>query len=311
MGDDRTGNPWTQEEEDRLRTLYFALPREKVAERMKRSEGAIANKAWRLGLTKRNMWTEEEEQRLREYYESRRGEPLRLKELARELGRARSHIVSKAVKMGLPTNKERPKSEEHREKMSENQRRYIEEHGHPKGMLGKSHSEETCELFSRQRRGKSLDFSEEQIQDMSDRMKRMRSDGTISNPYSRTNSGKREDLGGQFFRSSWEANYARYLNWLQENGEVEEWQYEPDRFDFPIERGTRSYTPDFKVWLPDEGGPIYREVKGWMDDKSKTRLRRMEKYHPDVTVEVVGEEAYKEIRTKVAGMIPNWETGEG
>ena len=35
-----------------------------------------------------------------------------------------------------------------------------------------------------------------------------------SNNYSRSKSGRRDDLGGLFVRSSWEANYARYLNFL-------------------------------------------------------------------------------------------------
>ena len=32
--------------------------------------------------------------------------------------------------------------------------------------------------------------------------------------------GKREDLGGLYVRSAWEANYCRYLSWLIEQGEI-------------------------------------------------------------------------------------------
>ena len=36
-----------------------------------------------------------------------------------------------------------------------------------------------------------------------------------SNPYSRTKSGKRKDLNNTYFRSSWEANIARFYNYLK------------------------------------------------------------------------------------------------
>ena len=95
--------------------------------------------------------------------------------------------------------------------------------------------------------------------------------------------GKREDLGGLFVRSGWEANYARYLNWMKERGEIKDWKYEIERFEFPIKRGTRSYTPDFKVWEKD-GSVVYHEVKGWITQKGRTRLKRMSKYYPEIKI---------------------------
>jgi len=60
--------------------------------------------------------------------------------------------------------------------------------------------------------------------------------------------GKRADLGNRFFRSKWEANYARYLEWMKNRGEITDWDYECDTFEFGrIKRGGRFYTPDFKV----------------------------------------------------------------
>ena len=35
------------------------------------------------------------------------------------------------------------------------------------------------------------------------------------------------------------------------------------------------------------GSEKYVEVKGWLDKASKTKLKRMKKYFPDVLVEVV------------------------
>lgn len=116
--------------------------------------------------------------------------------------------------------------------------------------------------------------------------------------------GKRSDLGNVYFRSAWEANYARYLNWLQKNGEIDSWTFEKDTFDFPVRRGGRFYTPDFKVFK--SGAHHYVEVKGWMDPKSKTKLQRMAKYFPNERVDVVG---YKEMRAiwKAVRFFVNWE----
>jgi len=120
--------------------------------------------------------------------------------------------------------------------------------------------------------------------------------------------GRRDDLGDTYFRSSWEANYARYLNLCIKQGIVHRWEFEPDTFYFEnIKRGTRSYLPDFKVWDTEHTEPYYIEVKGYFDAKSKTKLKRMAKYYPDVRVDLVGAREYTEIRIKLAGLIPNWE----
>ena len=58
--------------------------------------------------------------------------------------------------------------------------------------------------------------------------------------------GKRADLANRYFRSSWEAKWARYLNWLASLHEIWGWEYEPQTFEFvEIKKGTRFYTPDF------------------------------------------------------------------
>ncbi len=125
---------------------------------------------------------------------------------------------------------------------------------------------------------------------------------------SRAKSGFRADLG-LYVRSRWEANYARYLNWLKAKGHITGWAYEPDTFWFEaIKRGTRSYTPDFKV-TENDGRVVYHEVKGWMDAKSATKLKRMAKYYPDVAIVVIDRASYNAIR-KWRQLIPDWEEGE-
>jgi hypothetical protein len=119
--------------------------------------------------------------------------------------------------------------------------------------------------------------------------------------------GRRDDLGGQYFRSSWEANWARYLNWLKSIGEIRSWEFESKTFEFKgIKRGSRFYTPDFLVTNKD-GSQEYHEIKGYMDARSATKLKRMKKYHPTVKVVLIDKGAYVATASKVCGLIPGWE----
>ena len=106
--------------------------------------------------------------------------------------------------------------------------------------------------------------------------------------------GKRDDLG-IFVRSIWEANFARYLKYLQEHGSIKSWAYKAEEFSFPVKRGTRFYKPDFRVTNNDDSIE-YFEVKGYMDAKSAAQLKRMALYHPDKKVTVVGEEFFRGLR---------------
>lgn len=119
--------------------------------------------------------------------------------------------------------------------------------------------------------------------------------------------GKREDLGGLYFRSSMEANWARYLNWLVAQKQILGWEYEAEKFAFVgIQTGTRFYKPDFRV-TNKNGSVEYHEVKGWMNPKSATQLKRMAKYHPTIKVIVVDATYYRSVARTVKGAIPGWE----
>jgi hypothetical protein len=123
-------------------------------------------------------------------------------------------------------------------------------------------------------------------------------------------SGKREDLGGIFFRSRWEANWARYLEWMRQRGEIHDWRYEADTFEFKrIKRGIRFYTPDFKI-TESNGAITYQEVKGWMNSESITKLKRMAKYFPGVKIILIQRAQYYDLMRKLSKVIPNWEFGE-
>ncbi len=126
-------------------------------------------------------------------------------------------------------------------------------------------------------------------------------------------------IGGKvrFYRSRWERNYARYLEWLKNDPEqnIEDWDYEPRKFWFEpnkklglkgIRAGVTNYTPDFKVTYCD-GRIEWREVKGWMDKKSQTKINRFRRYYPELTLVVVTGISIKAIK-KWWNMIPGWES---
>lgn len=139
--------------------------------------------------------------------------------------------------------------------------------------------------------------SEEHRQRLSDRMSRLmvgRIKSSAEN-YSRTKKGWGEFSDGKryYFRSGWEMKYAAFLESLKKGKAIRDWTYEEDTFWFEkIKRGVRSYTPDFKIYYND-GTYNYHEVKGWMDDKSKTKLKRMRIYHPNETVVVIDQSGMK------------------
>lgn len=113
---------------------------------------------------------------------------------------------------------------------------------------------------------------------------------------------------GLYLRSQWEANYARYLMWLMDRGDIARWEFEPDTFWFEeIRRGTRSYLPDFKIWKTLDSEPYYVEVKGRWDAKSLTKMKRMAKYYPAIRIEVVDGPVYRKLKEGLSSVIPNWE----
>lgn len=117
------------------------------------------------------------------------------------------------------------------------------------------------------------------------------------------------EIGGipKYYRSKWEANYAHYLQWLKEKGQILAWKHEPKTFWFgEIKRGCVSYLPDFLVTELD-GKEAYHEVKGWMDDRSKTKIKRMAKYYPEVKLIVIDSKGYAALRKSVQGLVPGWE----
>lgn len=110
-----------------------------------------------------------------------------------------------------------------------------------------------------------------------------------------------------FFRSKMEANYARYLQFLKEKGEILDWEHEPKTFWFyEIKRGIRSYLPDFRI-LTAQGEHFWVEVKGFMDSRSKTKLKRFKKYYPHESLTVVQKKEFMIIERQLERIIKDWE----
>ena len=90
------------------------------------------------------------------------------------------------------------------------------------------------------------------------------------------------------------------------HGHIREWEHEPKTFWFEgIKRGCVSYLPDFRV-TKNNGEEEYHEVKGWMDDRSKTKIARMAKYFPDVKLIVIEKHWFKSM-VQWQAIFPGWE----
>ena len=122
------------------------------------------------------------------------------------------------------------------------------------------------------------------------------------------NGRRKVTIGGKTysFRSHWEVNYAYFIEFLKQRGDIKDWEYEGTTYWFDgIRRGTTNYTPDFRVEYHD-GRHDWREVKGWLSPKDKTKLKRMKKYHPKEVVRLIDSNWFKENGPTLARIIPGW-----
>ena len=270
-----------------------------------------------------DLWSEAELAQLKATY----AQPIvRLDELAQSLGRHKTNVSRKARALGLTDIKRRkvlerkvtaPKyasTEERSAAQSKSRKEWFASNPHPRGALGMKHTEDAKRRIG----AKSLATWANPASGLnSPRVAQMRSDNLLRRVVARTMApghtnaagGRRGDLDNRYFRSSWEANYARFLNWLIARKTITGWAYESKTFVFEhIKRGTRAYTPDFRVDYPD-GSHEWHEVKGWMNQRSRTCLARMGRCYPEEKVRVIDATWFREAkRNGVAGMIPNWET---
>ena len=89
------------------------------------------------------------------------------------------------------------------------------------------------------------------------------------------------------FRSKLEAKWSRYLDLLVRCGEIKRYEYEPCYFEFlEVKFGIRRYMPDFRV-IEKNGDVTWHELKGYLDPKSITKIRRFAKFYPDETLHLI------------------------
>jgi hypothetical protein len=105
------------------------------------------------------------------------------------------------------------------------------------------------------------------------------------------------------FRSGWEANYARLLQWRLERGEIRDWEHEPETV--WLASGV-SYLPDFRVVMAD-GSTEYHEVKGYLDARSAAKVAGAVDALPGARFVLVDTAAYRALSVTHSGVVPGWE----
>lgn len=261
-----------------------------------------------VNTSKPKEFTEDAKQELIDIYKTLKHGDGQIDAFCEKYNKSKANVCRTAKRLGL-TSKKLEFDSNYRNTISIYRKKWFETNEHPRGFLNHTHTNEVRAILSLRSKKMWKDpncslNSEEYRQNLSDRMSKLRAEKPQSNPYSRAKIG-RYDINGvsYFFRSSWEANYALYLDFLIKNKSIEKWEYEKDVFWFEaIKRGVRSYKPDFKVY-ENNGKIVYHEVKGYYDDKSKTKIKRMAKYHPEINLILILEKQYKEIIKKLGGVI--------
>lgn len=117
------------------------------------------------------------------------------------------------------------------------------------------------------------------------------------------------DLGGHhhYYKSKAERRFAAYLEFKLTRGEIQSWTPEEKRFEFmALRHGVTSYLPDFRVTMND-GTIRYFEVKGWLDPKSRTALKRMKLYYPEISITLIDKAWFKTRAPSLAALVPHWE----
>lgn len=283
----------------------------KVGERVGLSGQTIHKRLADLGLiNKMNYFTDSDISFLKANYKQYRDRG-DLRSLAVLMKRTVPFINRKAKVVGLTEPGKSISMKPFAVAISKARKKYYQTNEHPRGMKGKTHSDEFRVGASLRSTAMWADpqskFNSQEFRQLkSDMMSNLQASGKLANNYTRTKNGTVNIDGKVYhYRSSWEVNIAAYLQFQKENDIIVDWEYETDVFWFEkIKRGVRSYKPDFKITRHD-GSQYFIEVKGWMDPKSKTKLSRMKLYHPSVEIEVIDSKRYNSIK-KSSALIRYW-----
>jgi len=297
---------WTKEQEEFVIENGGKMSIKELMVALNKTDGAIRNKKSSLGIknNKFPLYTQEEKDIIREWYishiESEEG-GIRIDNLALKINRPKTSICMIAREMGL--TKYGNFSKEERSNRAQKMSSMVKIYKSSK-FSGKHHTIKSKRQISLKQIARFENMSNEDKKSYIDKIRMTKRTKSLfsstENSYSRCRGGYREDLN-RYFRSSWEANVARYLNFLHIK-----WEYEPKRFHFTeIESGVLSYMPDF--YLPELD--IWIEVKGWLDENSKKRFEYFEKYYPkeDKKLMIIDSKKYYEMVKDFKYIILNWE----
>ena len=283
----------------------------KVGEALGMSGQKVHSILKKMGLGKRmNYFTESDYAYLREHYEEY-ANGQRLPELAKIMKRTAAFLNRKAKELGLTKpNRKYTIGEERHKQLSKSAKERITKYGHPKGMLGKKHTSETKEYISKWHRQNWAEHRDElltpeRLEAKSDCMAKQQADGVMG-VRSRTYLRKCFINGNTYiFKSAWEANIALVLEYERLLGNIDGWAYEATTFSFKYDgNGVRNYKPDFDIYR--NGKTYHIEVKGWVDEKTKTKMALMQRYYPNDVIYIMGEKEYRSIKAKYKPIIPQW-----
>ena len=110
--------------------------------------------------------------------------------------------------------------------------------------------------------------------------------------------------------SNYEYDYALYLDYLYDSGQIAGWVRNTTKFGFSEEvevRGRRqqAYRPDFIVFFKNGTYEIH-EVKGWMNERSKTVLSQFAKDYAGFKVVVIGKDEMLSLQNQFKDKLWGW-----
>lgn len=270
-------------------------------------------------------WTAEDDAVVREAFAG--SDPVDVKTIAARLGRSVASVHVRAHGLGVSCRRGQrrmsdahklrmmagaiaySRSQEGRARAAERLRGVWARNGHPRGMLGKHHTQDVREAISAANTGRKVPVHQVEKSIKS----RYEKYGSISThrPHATWKAGWRT-VGGKsiYFRSRWEFNYAAYLESLRVSGSVSSWVHEPKAFLLSTPGGrVRGYLPDFQVTLA-AGDVQYHEVKGWMDERSREKLVLMSSQHPSAVIVLIDKAWFRKHEKTLSQTIPGWEKRE-
>lgn len=284
----------------------------KTAEEFGMCGQSVHKRLTKLGvINKINVFTEKDYKVLKKFYEThdlKKGSG-ELEKLAKKMGRTKQFLSRKARELGL-TSMYRGDTEKFKKQKAKRSKEAIKKYGHPKGMLGKHHTPENIQIIKEKQRIYLENRTDDEVFEITKKiLETKHKKGVVTMRKNVTWKMGYRQVGRKniYFRSRWEYNYALYLEYLKKNKEIKKWEYEPDIFWFEgIKRGCVSYKPDFKITRNDKT-IYYIEIKGWMDSASKTKIKRMAKYHPEIELVVIDTPKYKEFAKEWRFKLDKWE----